>query len=136
MDTAAQIITRIRHEWLPLLYPGDWIALLFGVALVGISLPLSFHAGQPAWAEIRVDGEVKARMDLSIDRRLSVAGAIGSTEIEVRNGRARVVSDPGPRQYCVRQGWLSRPGEVAVCAPNHVTLRILGRDMPYDSVSF
>jgi hypothetical protein len=47
--------------------------------------------------------------------------------IEVQPGRARVLSDPGPRQYCVQQGWLTRANAVAICAPNHVTLQLSGR---------
>jgi len=34
----------------------------------------------------------------------------------------------------VRQGWLSRPGEVAVCAPNQVSVEIRGG--AYDSLSY
>ena len=51
-------------------------------------------------------------------------------------GRARVVADPGPRQYCVRQGWLVRPGEIAICAPNRVSIQIAGRTKAYDSLSY
>ena len=49
---------------------------------------------------------------------------------------ARVLSDPGVHQYCVRQGWLARPGEIAICAPNQVSLQIKGRSEPYDSLSY
>jgi hypothetical protein len=42
---------------------------------------------------------------------------------------------PRPRQYCVRQGWLARPGEIAICAPNQVSVEIRGRKPTYDSLS-
>ena len=60
----------------------------------------------------------------------------GTTLIAVEPGRARVVSDPSPRQYCVRQGWLMRPGEIAICAPNRVSVQIAGRTKVYDSISY
>jgi hypothetical protein len=56
--------------------------------------------------------------------------------ILVEPGRARVAADPGPRQYCVRQGWLKRPGEIAICAPNHVSLQIAGRRSGFDSIAY
>ena len=33
-------------------------------------------------------------------------------------------------------GWLKRPGEIAICAPNHVSLQIAGGRSRYDSVSY
>ena len=35
-----------------------------------------------------------------------------------------------------RQGWLKRPGEIAICAPNHVSLQIAGRAAGYDSLAY
>ncbi|MDA0190732.1 MAG: NusG domain II-containing protein, partial [Proteobacteria bacterium] len=46
------------------------------------------------------------------------------------------VSDPGPRQYCVRQGWLSRPGQIAICAPNEVSVEVRGAKEAYDSLNY
>jgi hypothetical protein len=61
---------------------------------------------------------------------------LGATVIEIEPGRARVASDPGPRQYCVRQGWLDRAGAVAICAPNEVSLTMTGRKVDHDSLSY
>lgn len=85
---------------------------------------------------ISLDGRVVAELPLGKSGRYVVNGPIGTTEIEVQPGRARVVSDPGPRQYCVRQGWLSRPNAVAICAPNHVSLALAGRIYSHDSLSY
>ena len=81
-------------------------------------------------------GEIFAELDLLYDRQIDVPGPLGVTRLEVRARRVRVVSDPGPRQYCVLQGWLSRAGEVAVCAPNQVSVLVLGRKEVYDSLSY
>jgi heptaprenyl diphosphate synthase len=50
-------------------------------------------------------------------RQFEVSGPLGTTLIAVEPGRARVVSDPGPRQYCVRQGWLMRGPAKSPSAP-------------------
>jgi hypothetical protein len=47
-----------------------------------------------------------------------------------------VASDPGPRQYCVRQGWLTRPNSIAICAPNQVSLMLVGGQAGYDSLNY
>ena len=51
-------------------------------------------------------------------------------------GRARVAKDPRPRQYCVKQGWLSRAGAIAICAPNQISLSLEGGKTHFDSVSY
>ncbi|MCL2635176.1 MAG: NusG domain II-containing protein [Betaproteobacteria bacterium] len=122
--------------WLALLRPGDWLILLAGALLVGLSLPSSWQGGVGERAIIRQEGHVFAEVDLRTRRELEVAGPLGITRIAIEPGRARVVSDPGQRQYCVRQGWLTRAGEIAICAPNRVSLQIAGRTRLYDSISY
>lgn len=116
-----------RVSWRRLLRPGDWIVLAIAAALVAASFPLLWRGGAADRAVVTRDGRVVTELALNLPRRYEVTGAIGTTVIEVRPGRARVLSDPGPRQYCVQQGWLTRAGAVAICAPNHVTLQLSGR---------
>jgi hypothetical protein len=88
---------------------------------------------------VRLDGRVVAELPLTGTHRVTIDGALaklGPTVIEVDAGRARVAADPGPRQYCVQQGWLSRAGSVAVCAPSHITLQLVGPDSVQDTVAF
>lgn len=124
-------------HWLALLRPGDWLTALAAALLVGASFPLFWQGGGFAErAIIRQEGKVFAEVDLKAARRIEVPGPLGTTLIAVEPGRARVLADPGPRQYCVRQGWLLRPGEIAICAPNRVSLQIAGRTRVYDSLSY
>jgi len=124
------------RPWLRLVRPGDWLLLAAGLAAVAMTFPLLWQGGLGDKAVIRRDGQVFAEVDLQTRRTLSVEGPLGTTVISVEPGRARVVSDPGLRQYCVRQGWLSRAGEIAICAPNHVSLAITGRNRAYDSLVY
>ncbi|WP_234082809.1 NusG domain II-containing protein [Azonexus sp. R2A61] len=122
--------------WLALIRPGDWLVLLLGAAVVGLSVPMFWQGGLADRAIVRQEGRVFAEIDLKAKKQLAVPGPLGTTLIAVEPGRARVVSDPGPRQYCVKQGWLMRPGEIAICAPNRVSLQIAGRTKVYDSLSY
>ncbi len=123
-------------RWLALFRPGDWLILLAAGALVGLSIPLFWQGGLADRAIIRQEGKIFADIDLKARKQVEVPGPLGNTLIVIEPGRARVVSDPGPRQYCVKQGWLMRPGEIAICAPNRVSVQITGRTKVYDSISY
>ena len=123
-------------HWLALIRPGDWLVILVGALAVGGSVPLFWQGGMADRAIIRQEDHVFAEVDLRSRKQFEVSGPLGTTLIAIEPGRARVVSDPGPRQYCVKQGWLIRPGEIAICAPNRVSVQIAGRTKVYDSISY
>ena len=123
-------------RWLAYVRPGDWLVMAGGAALVGLTLPMLWHGGFAERAIIRQDGQVFGEFELGSRRDVAVPGPLGITLVAIESGRARVVADPGPRQYCVRQGWLARPGEIAICAPNRVSVQITGRTRTYDSLSY
>ncbi len=127
------------REWLALLLPGDWLVVFLGLVLVVVSYPLLWRGGDADRVIVRRDGELVAELPLTISKRIEITGPVGITVIEVAPGRARVVSDPGPRQYCVKQGWLTRANAIAICAPNHVSLTLAGRNKSnnaHDSITY
>ena len=123
-------------RWRELLRPGDYAVFAAGLAACVALSPLLVSGGRADKAQIRVDGRLVTEIDLAARKSVSVEGPLGRTTIAIEAGRARVVSDPSPRQYCVRQGWLSRAGDVAICAPNQVSLQITGRHPAYDSLAY
>lgn len=122
--------------WRGLLKPGDVLVVVAGFAVCVHSLVLLWQGGRPESAIVRAGGKVVAELDLATPRVLDVPGPLGTTRIEIQPGRARVAADPGPRQYCVRQGWLTQAGAVAICAPNEVSLSLSGRGADYDSLNY
>jgi hypothetical protein len=123
-------------HWLALCKPGDWLTAALALTFCALSFPLAWQAGIAEKAVIRRGGDVFAEVDLSRNRAIEVPGPLGITLVAVDKRRIRVVSDPGPRQYCVRQGWLTRPGEIAICAPNQVSVQVQGGKSAYDSLSY
>lgn len=121
---------------LALLRPGDWLVLLAGgMSVAGLTTTLWFGApGQRL--VVRQGGQVFLETSLDRARTIEVPGPLGTTRVEVAEHRARIIADPSPRQLCVRQGWLSRTGEAALCLPNQVSIEIAGRVKPYDSLSY
>ena len=110
--------------------------MLVAAIAVAASFPLLWASGKAERAVVRLDGRVVAEFPLAAPRRFAVTGPLGDTLIEIAPGRARVLSDPGPRQYCVQQGWLTRPNAIAICAPNHVSLALTGHTQTHDSVNY
>lgn len=123
-------------SFLRFMKPGDWAVLLAFAAGTAALAPVAFLGGAAEKAVVRRDGVVVAELPLTRAARIEVPGALGVSVIEVQPGRARVAADPGPRQYCVRQGWLTQPNAIAICAPNHVSLSIAGRASSHDSLSY
>jgi hypothetical protein len=121
------------------LRPGDWLMIAAGLAATVATTAAQWGRAAPTLAQVRFDGRIVAEIPLNGMHRVAIAGALaaqGETVIEVEPGRARVAADPGPRQYCVHQGWLTRAGAVAVCAPSHISLQLAGPDSAQDTVAF
>lgn len=124
------------RPWLRLLRPGDWILLAAAIAATLAAALALWGPDRPTEAVVRAAGRTVATLPLDRPGHLEVAGPLGHTRIEVEPGRARVAADPGPRQYCVKQGWLTRSGAAAICAPNEVSLQLRGRGEAYDSMAY
>lgn len=119
-----------------LLRPGDWLVLFLGCAAVA-SLATLFWSGTAGdTLIIRAGGKIHDQASLRRAQTLSVQGPLGATLIEIQPGRARIAHDPSPRQLCVKQGWLSRAGEAALCLPNQVSVEIQGAVRAHDSVAY
>lgn len=121
-----------------MLKAGDFGVLAAGTATVAA---LAWHAWfAPAatadTAVIRAAGRVVHTASLARAQTFSVAGPLGATRVEIEPGRARIARDPSPRQLCVKQGWLARAGDAALCLPNQVSLELTGRQSPYDTLGY
>ena len=115
---------------------GDWLTLLCGSIFVAM-LALSLWSGDRAdKAVIRSGGKIFREVPLSRDQQIEVRGPLGISIISIRQREARIASDPSPRQYCVRQGWLKQAGEIALCLPNQVSVELTGSKKRYDSLNY
>lgn len=127
---------RLTAGVLRYLRPGDWLILSCGVIAVAWMFAALWFQGGADRAVIRAGGKVFAEVSLYKDRTIRVPGPLGTSLIAIRAGRARVAQDPGPRQLCVKQGWLSSTGQIAICLPNEVSLELVGKIKLYDSLNY
>lgn len=115
---------------------GDWLMLVLGSVCVAF-LAVRLWSGELAdKAVIRSGGKIFLETPLSRDRQIEVPGPLGVSLITIQNRKVRIASDPGPRQYCVRQGWLKQAGEIALCLPNQVSVELVGSQKRYDSLNY
>jgi len=115
---------------------GDWLMLLLA-SLCVILLTLKLWDGARAdRALIRSGGKLFKEVPLARDTQIEVPGPLGTSIITIEKGKARISSDPSPRQYCVRQGWLQQAGEIAICLPNEVSVELTGSEKQYDSLNY
>jgi hypothetical protein len=115
---------------------GDWLTLLLGSIFV-VMLTLTLWGGDFAdKAIIRSGGKVFREVQLSHDQQIEVPGPLGTSIVTIEKHKARIASDPSPRQYCVRQGWLQQAGEIALCLPNQVSIELVGSKKKYDSLNY
>ncbi|TXT25194.1 MAG: hypothetical protein FD134_1171 [Gallionellaceae bacterium] len=115
---------------------GDILVLASGCLLTAYFAAALWQGGAADKAVIRSGGKIFREVPLSRDQIISVPGPLGTSQIAIHKLQARIASDPSPRQYCVRQGWLKRAGEIAVCLPNQVSVELSGGKKKYDSLNY
>lgn len=128
--------SRHRSDLVGTLKWGDALVICIGIITV-IALFNTLWLGEAASkVQIRAGSQVFSTLSLNQQRLVEVPGPLGNTIVSIDNGRVRVASDPSPRQYCVKQGWLEQAGQVAMCLPNQVSVELLGSKRPYDSLNY
>jgi hypothetical protein len=119
------------------LRPADLVVIVVAALLVGASWAALWSGGGPAeYAEISAPGAPPQRLALASDASVEIAGRLGASHIEVRDGRVRFNDSPCVGRQCVHAGWLSRSGQVAACLPNGVVVEVGGGRREFDAVSF
>lgn len=84
---------------------------------------------------ITIDGNEVITADIDVNRRLSIKGAIGITEIEIKDGRVRVIDSPCSNKTCVKTGWIDKPYQTIICIPNHVVIEIANKSKNIDAIT-
>lgn len=116
--------------------PGDWLTVLAAIALVAVLFNRLWLGETASKVQIRAGNQIHATLSINQQRVVQVPGPLGNTTVVIDHGKARVASDPGARQYCVKQGWLDQAGQVAMCLPNQVSVELLGSRKLHDSLNY
>ena len=101
-------------------------ALVLAMAAVGATVNGRFGGEVGAALVVEMAGAAPKIHVLGDLHRLRLRGQMGETEIEMGPEGARVVAAPCRHKLCMRRGWIRRRGDLKVCVPNGVVLRIAG----------
>lgn len=104
-----------------------WDGLLIGgCLLLAAALFLFSRLGSAPGAEavVRVDGEEIARYPLAQSGVYPLNG--GTNVLVIGDGAAWLAEADCPDLLCVRQGEISKSGQVVTCLPNRLTVTIAG----------
>jgi hypothetical protein len=109
------------------LKPFDYVILLFALAAIFLALGL-LYGGAGGQNTVKLKGESGAWVfPLDAEETVEVPGPLGITVVEVRGGRARVLSSPCQNQTCIAAGAIHSHGQWVACLPNLVLLSVEGR---------
>ena len=119
------------------LRPFDIAAALLAVVLT-VAAALAAYGDARAPSHVHVETQIGGFVyDLGADVLLEFDGPIGTTVVEIADGRVRVVSSPCREQICVNAGFLESSGDWTACLPNRVFLEVTGNEDPeVDAVSY
>jgi hypothetical protein len=108
-------------------------AFTLSIALLTI-IPVYSGGGEGA---VSVSGDGASWVyPLDSGERLVVSGPLGDTVVDIRDGRARILSSPCTNQTCVASGAIHARGQWLACLPNRVMVRISGQAAEVDAASY
>ena len=107
-----------------------WDKVLVVLLLAGsiVSFSVLFLTSHEGTAVIISSPDGELRKSLNTDQEFSVAGPLGETRVVIQNRHAWIDSSPCPNQLCIHMGKIHRVGEMVVCVPNRVSVRVAGRE--------
>ncbi|MCU7939291.1 MAG: NusG domain II-containing protein [gamma proteobacterium symbiont of Bathyaustriella thionipta] len=119
--------------------PAD-ILILFAASILTLWLYsiFWFSANQQGEAEIlRVQFADNPPLEytLSEDRTIVLAGKIGDSLIEIKQGKARFIHSACRNQFCVFHGWLTVAGDSTACLPNRISISLKSALSDYDAIA-
>ena len=75
---------------------------------------------------VSVDGKKTAEYPLKKDATYELSGShLGTNTLVIRSGKVYISEANCPDKQCMKQGKISRAGEMLVCLPNRVVVKIV-----------
>lgn len=122
-------------RWPKPLTTGDVALVAAALLTAGWLAARQPDADTPTTVVLQIDGVGRVEAGIDSQWTRTVAGPLGDSVVQVQDRSARFVSSPCPGQICVHRGWLHDAGDVAVCVPNRVVLRLSGAAPRLDGVT-
>ncbi len=116
---------------------GDFFIILAVLLLAAaVFLPFALAPSRSLTCEITKDGELvkRVRLGAGYHETITLEGAATNTII-IDDAAVYFSQSTCPDQVCVRTGKLTRAGQIAVCLPNRVIVRLIGAQNEIDALA-
>jgi len=91
----------------------------------------SFGQGGDTVCELYVDNKLQSIIDLNKNDEIVVYDR--DVVLTVKDNAIAFKSSDCPDKICIRTGFISHPGQTAVCLPNRVSIKIVSRKIDIDA---
>ncbi len=108
---------------------GDFI-IIAAVIIVAVGIWI-FPFGRTEAANVEVFRDGKLVYTSSVARPFEET--VSGCTVKLSDGEVRIVSSTCPDKVCISTGAISRAGEIIVCVPNRVSVKMTGRE-EFDAV--
>lgn len=105
------------------------IIVIISIASLGILKISNDKNYEEKYVHISVDGELIKKIPLdtiSNGEEFTVKTKLGVNIIKIENGMVGIIDADCPDKICVKDGPISKPGEMLVCLPHKVVVEIKG----------
>ena len=110
----------MKKNIVPWLKPLDILIILLVVA-GGVFFTVRGVARKGSRVSVNANG-VHYEYSATSNGVYTVAGELGETSFEIKDGRVRIINSPCPNKTCISQGWHNP----LVCLPNKVMITVEG----------
>lgn len=107
----------------------DLILVLVILVIAGgfYAANLLINRKPPVIVEVSIDGKITEELDLRKDTELVLQSSSGGTNtLIIKDGAAYISHATCPDKICIHQGKISKSGEMIVCLPNRLIVKIVG----------
>lgn len=85
--------------------------------------------------EVYENGKLSYLYELQKDyRKIKLELKNGFEEIEIKDNKVRAIDADCSNKLCIRQGWIAQTGDMIICIPNKLVIKIVGNKQEVDSI--
>jgi len=111
------------------------LIIILALSVLGFIL-LRSPASEDAQIEVSIAGEVTNTYSLNKDAKYEIKSEYGYNTILVENGQVSVTDTDCPGKDCMNFGAISKEGQVILCLPHKLSVRIVGVKGGLDAISY
>jgi hypothetical protein len=127
-DTAALVPNKPLRRGFLSLQIGDYGIIVLAAVFTLISAYIVYGGQNDALTIAIKGGNNKWTFPIDAQENLSIPGPLGDTLVEIRQGKARILSSPCANQNCIAAGLIHARGQWIACLPNGVIVSVEGID--------